>query len=57
MADVFRWVSVGEPCLHCKIQRMQMSEIIFFSDLHTRVTWDDLAPLGVRIRELSCNGA
>ena len=56
MADVFRWVSVREACLHCKIQRMQMSkEMIFFFDLHTRVTWDDLTPLGVTTRELSCN--
>ena len=56
MADVFRWVSVREACLYCKIQRMQMSkEMIFFFDLHTRVTWDDLTPLGVTTRELSCN--
>ena len=30
-------------------------ETIFFFDLHTRVTWDDLTPLGVTTRELSCN--
>ena len=56
MADVFRWVSVREACLYCKIQRMQMSkEMIFFFDLHTRVMWDDLTPLRVKTKELSCN--
>ena len=31
MADVFRWVSVREACLYCKIQRIEMSkEMIFF---------------------------
>ena len=35
MADVFRWVSVREACLHCKIQRMEISkEMNLFRSVH-----------------------